>query len=723
MVEATLNDTQTALSDDDKRAVQGLVRQMNDFMAEHGSGSPYTPLDPDNFTNDAYQSNFALFMNAVKIRFNALNDAPDQDESTPSPFRTSWNAAAHDSLGMDLDHAGQDMVEAPTSILDANGCLDFDTVRAFNVFLAMRAPQSQDDGITHYFNSTNSQDAPQAKQLYDTITALKDVYSTAFAEQDIPAPDGYVYDDKLDRTLDDAMRPRIIHLQTALGITPNGHMDDSTQRAVYTLLQNNMVTVDGELNALSNEHIIDELDSTLNRLVDKHREDARDAVRTRQTNLLGSNGFSDDESDAILQVIDQSADIQSARSTLNTQLSAETAKRSEEFLEQIWMMEFERRAALKGDIIAQLSNDDRALFAANDIMSHIFKGGVHNSLLAKAGAPEKEDSAYTEDWFFEKEAYDALLYGNSVDGISIPGNDTAAGIMFTPEEVSNIAYNLLQQRLSEAGIAPKDLTQALVTGEFTLSYQDLKLIQQSYPRPTLNEVLNNPEYRDDLFSAMNSGLIHVEGLPYPDIKSADTKAFLERALANPTGDEMLAIHNAYNAMPDFVMSNTIDDYRNQAFNQEFGSLADVTHAKTLENQRNDDGSYSAQEIERSGAQLAVELISKYRTPENFELIYGVNKEEALAAIGTDGHIDKTIINPALQQQIAYTTSHFTVVDFFGQGSGDGSGTHPSTLHANFQALRARNITEKIDDQLLDRDNDHTGYANVQTQAPSERLVI
>ena len=710
MVEQTLKqDETTHLTEDEKISVQALARQMNAFMAEHGTNTLYAPLDPDNFTNEAYQENFALFINTLQTQFNALNTGQ-------STFRASWNNAAHDSLDMDIEQPGQE-------ILNVSGCLDHETVKAFNVFLAMRAPSEDNNNAAHYSSAHNASDAAVTKQIYDTINTLKSVYSTAFSEQSIPAPDGFVYDDKLDRTIDDTMRPRIIHLQTALGLTPNSHLDEPTQASLYTLLQNNNITVDGELNALSNDHVITELDQALDARVEERRQEMRDSLHAQQSRLLGQQGFNDDESDAILHITDKATDMNNARSSLHKKLSADTAKRADDMLEQIWMLEFERRAALNGNIIAGLSDGDRALFAANDLMQHIHRGGAHNTLASKAGGQAQETQAYTDDWFFEKEAYDALIYNDHVDGIFIPGDDTPAGQMYKPAEVGNIAYNILQERLNEAGIAPHNLTQALFTGEFTLSHQDLNLVKKSFPRPSLDEILDNEDYRENLFTAMNSGLIHVDGLPYPDITTADTEAFLQRAMANEMNDEILAIKNAYAGMPDFIMNNSINDYRNKAFNKEFGSLNDLKNVVTLQNLKTEGGTYQPHEVERSGAQLAVQLIRKFRSADDFENLYGINEEEALAAISPDGTIDTTIINSNLQQQIDHYLNHVSVVDFFAQG-GDGPDPHPSTMRGSFEALRARNITENVEDQVLDKDNDHTGYTKPEgTDLNRETLAI
>lgn len=711
-------------------ALPAFIRAMNRYMADHNDASAYTPLSPDDYTHEAFQANYALFIRSLQADFNDLNE--DQNgwwnpNDTSSSFRAAWNRASPDAH--DLDAEGRD-------ILSSTGQLDLPTQVAFTRFLNLRAQRAGHGGdMTSYFNTQDARNHDGTLALRDAIRALFTAFpphspnadvaqpNDAAAPQqddaspaedsmpdngDAPPASAFVYDETIDHNVPDA-RARIAHFQAAIGIEPTGHLNEQTQRALYQRLQTAGTPLpNGTLSHLSNQAILGDVDDALDALVQAERDAYEDAITQRQRTLLQAQGFSDQEVDTAVEALHAAPSDHSGHDRFKTMMAQHQRLKDDQdnannLIETLWMLDLERRL-WDGAVVGRLSPQDKSLFAAFDILNYIHTGdGMGNSLAAKAGP--HGDEPYSDDWLFAPDIYESLRDQGAVDGTVLPAPHQRPG-MIPREAVAEVARSLLKDRLREAGLwrdpddqpnaAPFNLGEALLSGSFTLSFQDLELLEAVNTRPSLHEVLANEEYSRSLSISLQADLIDLSGTGNQGARdamlySADT---IMEAVRNGDRQAFAILEDRYFKTPDAFLGTLPNTARARHFNAQYGSMADIGRVETVRYRENTDGDFVPQQVITTGPALMCDFVIHRRGSDYFETKYGMSAEEALQAL-TDFPYAQAPISSALREELDYQMDRVSIVDFFATNRERGV-IDEFTPYADYQANRDHVTVQRVD---------------------------
>ncbi len=650
---------------------QNLVGAMHTYYTSFPSDSA-----PD--LND-FEAAYPIFLTDLQKninRFNRDEAAIEGDES--SAFRQIWNDAAPSSS----------LTQANQTVVQENGQLDPETATAFDRFV-------------HFSNQDRASLATNFNQTGNLIPVLNEALKAVLLDQRMQ----HAVAARIE-TIDPALvsaelNEHIAHVQSHFGIEATGEFNIQTQELINQTLIANNIALNGSL--ANDTNAAKELQARLQQRVDELRQETLDEFEKSkaeaQTKIITDAGFSEHDAETIIDLLDNSETQDIARRNLQDTMSSHSRMRDDaskdQFIDLLWAFEMQEDIDAKGwsgSVINKLDRDEKALFSINSVMQHIHTGSIDNSLETIAGVNNSSPSIQS-DSFFRPEVYDALKAGKPIDGTFLPEPYKQPGYMYSPQAIAEISYDLMQERLAERNIAPQDLTRSILEGTFIPNFDDLKLVEKSFGRPSLEEIIADPYYKGELAIMIDIGMIKVPessqskyGFDPENATHSDCLALLDRMDSNDNLSNHIS--QTLQTAPDYVFGNIINVHQSRSMNSEFGSFKNLEAVTTTRHAANEAGDLKPIDAKLEGADFALNILASNGNA-RFKSLYGIDPDTAHHVIEANQQLPTK-----LQEAIDRTLESSSVVSYYETGERHRN-IHSSNFRADYAVMRDKYVEEQV----------------------------
>ncbi len=525
-----------------------------------------------------------------------------------------------------------------------------------NLWAAEQAYRNYDNDVSEIIDAEGYENINQLYAAYDILNFNKDgtvansMQAAVSSQITTPeTPSGIDYN-----AIPEDVKQRIRDFQRNVGIPETGELDEITQQKIAAFMEKEQITLDGNSILTPGQDAVDALRELMedDNTIENARAYERLEFTNQQKERLQQLGFSSEETDSLIDDINNSASGEALTTALHDRIQNKTGNEEQttQIINDLWMIESAQRN-YNGDVSeiidAEGYEDLNQLYALYDIANYFQNGEINNSLRDEAQIRyTHEEILAIDDRFFDAEVYEQLQNPGQVDGALI-GREP--GIMYDRDDVAKIAFDIFVQRAEDQGIAMQDVSRAMLEGRFNPWVEDLQLVRDGLGRPTGEEILNNPTYQTYVQDWVNAGYI-TQGSPDSMAHQIDN-----------LGDAQIAA--------------VITLHQNDKWNQTFGDIKDLGTVNTITH---------GQEMAMTQEAMGLRLLMRRMPEVDFEQRYGMGYDEAAQKLNTD----PTSVPAELRQEALHAVDLSTGINFVLSGYSDDQ-PDEKTILADYQALRER----------------------------------